>query len=219
MSLLVIAPHPDDETLGCGGTILKAAATGRVVDWVIVTSQKEPQWTAQEISTKNEEIRKVTEVYGFRNVIRLGFPSTGLDQVPASKLIAQVRDSVLSCRPQTIFIPGRLDAHGDHRRVSECAAAVLKPQNLRGLGVSEVLAYETPSSTEAAPVSSDRAAWFVDISAQFETKLAAMRLYESELQSDLMPRSELSMRAASRYIGSIIGVEYAERFALIWKLS
>lgn len=219
MSLVAIAPHPDDETLGCGGMLLKAAASGRPIDWIIVTAATEPRWSTTEIRQKDAEIDRVSQYYGFRNVLRLGFPSMSLDQVPELELIDALRDAVQKCRPRTVMLPGRHDAHGDHRRVAECGAAVLKPHYLRQFGSSEVLEYETLSSTESSVIPAERRACFADISDHLEGKVAAMRLYLSEAQPEPLPRAETSIRAAARYAGSIIGVKYAERFAVLWQLS
>lgn len=219
MSLMVVAPHPDDETLGCGGTLLKAAASGREIDWVIATSVGSPNWSASEVFQKEAEIARVSSHYGFRHVIRLGFPSMALDLVPELELIAALRDATSRCHPRTVLLPGRHDVHGDHRRIAECAASVLKPQYLRTFGASEVLSYETASSTDSSAVAGDRASRYVDISDHFEGKIAAMRHYQSESQTEPMPRAETSIRASARYVGSIIGVEYAERFAVLWQLA
>jgi len=221
MKVLAIAAHPDDETLGCGGTLLKHRAAGDQIYWLIVTKAYEPEWTAAVLKQKSEEIREVTQAYGVEQCFELGFPTTLLDTVPQVELIGKIRDAISQVKPDLVYVTHEGDVHTDHRTVFSATMSVLKPFYMAELGVRRVLSYETLSSTEAAPGTPERAFVpnvFSDITTYSDRKLEIMNLYKSEIQSDLMPRSESAVRAQARYRGAAIGVEYAEAFKLIREL-
>ena len=99
MRVLVIAPHPDDETLGCGGTLLKHVAGGDSVSWVIVTKAYEPRWPKDVIERRERQIEQVSEAYGFANRFRLTFPAARLDTIPLEDLLAAINEIVTKVKP------------------------------------------------------------------------------------------------------------------------
>jgi LmbE family N-acetylglucosaminyl deacetylase len=201
MRIIVISAHPDDETLGCGATLLKHAANGDDLFWLIVTQAHEPQWPADVITRKATEVERVAEAYGMKEYFRLGFPTTQLDVTPEAGLIESIRD-----------------VHSDHRAVFSATTAVLKSIYMSSLGVRKLLCYETLSSTEAAAYPGFTPTAFNDVSPYLERKLQIMELYETEGQGDLMPRGSSAIRALARHRGATIGVEYAEAFSLVREL-
>jgi LmbE family N-acetylglucosaminyl deacetylase len=218
MKILVIAPHPDDETLGCGGTLLRHRAAGDELHWAIVTKAHTPEWPEATLARKSKEIDAVAAAYGMTSVMRLGLPTTRLDTLPKGDLIASLRKPIESVRPDIIYLIHTGDVHTDHHAVFVGVMSVLKTFYMKSLGVTRILSYETLSSTEAAaPLS---ASAFVpnvyrDITAHLQSKLEIMAMYESEVQAEPMPRSASAIRALARYRGASIGVEYAEAFTLI----
>ena len=221
MKVLVLCAHPDDETLGCGGTILKHVAAGDEVTWVVVTQAHEPHWNAETIDRKGAEVERVAAEYELARHVRLGFASSRLDMTPRADLIGAVHGVVEEVRPATVYVVHPGDVHADHRDVFEATMSVLKAFRMRSLGVRRILAYETLSSTEAAaPVGRETFAptVFSDIGDFLERKLAIMSLYESEAQHDPLPRAASAIRALARFRGASIGVEYAEAFQLVREL-
>jgi N-acetylglucosamine malate deacetylase 1 len=217
----VICAHPDDETLGCGGTMLKHVASGDDLTWAIATQAHEPQWSRETIELKALEVDRVAEAYGVARHHRLGFPSSRLDITPRSELIAAIGDVVERERPETVYVVHPGDVHGDHADVFEATLAVLKAFRTTALGVRRVLAYETLSSTEAAPPSAERAfvpTVFSDVSDWLERKLEIMALYESESQLDPLPRGPEAIRALARFRGATVGLRYAEALRLVREL-
>jgi len=218
MNILAISVHPDDETLGCGGTLLHHAAEGDRLYWLIVTEGHPPQWPKEVIARKAEEVAQVADAYGIESVLKLAMPTTHLDEVPISNLIDGIRSAVEKSRPQTVYLPHFGDVHTDHGAAFQAVMSVLKAFYMKKLGVQRVASYETLSSTEAAPPQSHRTfvpTLYRDISLYLEEKLRIMAMYLSEAQPDPLPRGPSAIRALARYRGATVGVEYAEAFQLI----
>lgn len=218
MRILVIAPHPDDETLGCGGSLLKHKSNGDSLAWLVATRGYEPLWSAERLAQKEREITAVAAAYGFDSTFRLNFPTVKLDQTPMEEIIVAVRDAVTYAKPDCVYLNHAGDVHSDHRVLFEATMAVLKPFYSGQHGVKKILSYEVFSSTDAAPVNPARAflpTVFTDVTEFLERKLEIMGLYESELHASPLPRALDSLRALARVRGATIAVEYAEAFMLL----
>jgi N-acetylglucosamine malate deacetylase 1 len=218
MTVLIISVHPDDETLGCGGAILRHAAAGDEIHWVVVTQGYEPRWSAEILAMKAAEVERVAAAYGIKKVIKLGFRTTTLDQVPQNDLIDSLRQAIVEVRPEIVYQIHGGDIHTDHFAVFTASMSVLKPFYMQKLGVRTVLCYETLSSTEAAPALVHRQFMpnvYMDITPHLERKLEIMLMYASELHPDPLPRGSSAIRALARYRGATIAVDYAEAFQLI----
>ncbi|MBI4367487.1 MAG: PIG-L family deacetylase [Deltaproteobacteria bacterium] len=218
MNILIFSVHPDDETLGCGGTLLRHAAQGDTLSWMIVTRAFPPRWSEALIAAKDREIAAVAEAYGVQHPMALGFPTTRLDTVPQAELIDAIREGVAKVRPEVIYCIYPGDVHTDHRVAFTALAAVCKPFYMHKFGIRRILSYETLSSTDAAPPLTHPA--FVpmiyhDITPHMDAKVRVMELYASEAHPDPMPRGPSAIRALARYRGATIGVEYAEAFQLV----
>lgn len=221
MRILVISAHPDDETLGGGGTILKHRDAGDDLFWLVVTSTYKPRWSAEIIERKATEIERVAEAYGMKQYFKLGFPTVQLDTVPQADLIERVRDVISEVRPEIIYLVHDGDVHTDHHATFTATMSVLKPFYMSKFNIHRVLCYEILSSTEAAPPQLYRAfipSIFSDITPYIEPKIEIMNLYETEAQADPLPRGPSAIFALARYRGATVGVEYAEAFMLIREL-
>ena len=105
-NVLVIAVHPDDETLGCGGTLLKHRANGDEIYWCIVTSiSKEMGFSEETIQQRNREIEEVRKLFRFRDVYTLDYATTAVDQVPTSQLVQRFSTIINKCQPETLYLP------------------------------------------------------------------------------------------------------------------
>ena len=219
MNILVLSAHPDDETLGCGASLLKHARSGDKIQWALATQAWSPRWPQALVKTKIRESEKVARAYGFSRVHRLGFPAARMDEVPESVLMEALREVFQSGRFARVYLPWPHDVHGDHQALSRAAMAVLKPFHASRLGVRQILAYETPSSTEQAPHTRPafRPNLFQDVSATLRRKLAILKMYKSEIQGRWMPRHPDAVEALARVRGASLGVRYAEAFQLLWQ--
>jgi LmbE family N-acetylglucosaminyl deacetylase len=218
---LFISVHPDDETFGCGGTILKHKQQGDEIYWLIITSMTldHPyKFSEESISRRADEINLVADKYGFTRTIQLGFPTILLDEINFRELVAEIDKAIGAIQPQIIYIVNRSDVHSDHRvafdAVSSCTKSFRKPF------IEKILMYETLSETEFAPALSENVFIpnvFTDISEFMEQKLTVMSTYASELMPDNMPRSYSAVTALAAYRGSRINVKYAEAFMLLFE--
>lgn len=221
MNVLVISAHPDDETLGCGGALLRHKAVGDRLFWIIATQAHGSQWSAKVIKRKEQEVNRVSKAYGVEKYFRLKFPTTKLDKIPQADLIDRIRAAISKVKPELVYLVHGGDIHSDHSAVFRAATSVLKPFYMSGLGVHKILCYETLSSTDAAPPLSDRTFVphvFTNITNYIERKIKIMKLYQTEVQNDPLPRGPSAIRALARYRGATIGVDYAEAFMLIREL-
>lgn len=214
--VLVIAPHPDDETLGAGGLLLRAAAAGRAIHWLIVTTMRPDEgWPAGRIAKRDREIAAVAADYGFAGVHRLGLPTARLDTLPLGDVVAALGQVVAEVQPEVILLPHRGDAHSDHQVVHDAGAACSKW--FRYPSVRWTLVYETLSETDAGlqQAPAFRPDLFVDISGQLERKLAMTRHFDGEFHAFPFPRSETALRAQAQLRGAASGSEAAEAFMIL----
>ena len=221
MNVLAISVHPDDETLGCGGTLLKHRAQGDSLFWLIATQVYEPQLSAEIIERKAAEVQQVAEAYGMEQCFKLGFPASRLDTVPQADLIVHIGDVISEVKPELVYLVHDGDVHTDHPAVFTATLSVLKAFYMSRWGIRKIPCYEALSSTEAAPPQFQR--WFMpnvyhDITPYIEQKIEIMSLYETETQPDPFPRGPSAIRALARYRGATVGVDYAEAFMLVREL-
>jgi LmbE family N-acetylglucosaminyl deacetylase len=210
--------HPDDETLGCGGTMLRHRAAGDNVHWLIVTQPVEGRVRPEFAAACATQVETVAAAYGVSSVTRLGFPTARLDTVPQAELIGRIGEAISERRPETVYLIHAGDVHTDHHAVFLAATSVLKGFHMRSLGVRRLLSYETLSSTEAAPAQGHRAFMptvYNDIAPYIDRKIEIMEMYRTEAQPDPLPRGPSAIRALARTRGAAVGLEYAEAFMLL----
>lgn len=217
MKVLVIAPHPDDETLGCVGVILRSVAEGHEVHWLIITEMKiENGFSETKISGRNKEIKKVAKEYGFAGVHQAKFPTTRLDTIPKAQVVEAISSVVASVQPHIIYLPYRNDVHSDHAVVFDAAISCTK--TFRYPYVKRILSYETLSETEFSLRPDDsgfKPNVFIDVTKFAQKKIDIMKIYAGEMGKFPFPRSEQAMLAQMQLRGSQAGVEAAESFMLL----
>jgi LmbE family N-acetylglucosaminyl deacetylase len=217
MKVVVISAHPDDEVIGCGGTLLKHKANGDEIFWVIITNVMETHGFSKErVDSRQLEIDQVKNKLGFSSVYKLDHPTMKLNSDSLNTLIPQVSEIFHKIKPEVIYVMNRSDAHSDHRVTFDAVAACTK--SFRYPFIKRVLMYECISETEFAPALPERVFqpnYFVDISAFFDKKIEIMKIYASELAEHPFPRSIKNLEALATFRGASVGVNYAEAFQLI----
>lgn len=216
-NILVIAPHPDDETLGCGASIKKWLSLGHQVHWLITTSMKsDSTFSSQQINTRNEEIEQVANAYGFASVTKLDLSPASLSDLDIPKLIENIGNKVSTELITTLVLPFKYDAHSDHKVVFDAAISCTK--SFRYPSIQKVLVYETLSEThyglDTAPVAFTPN-YYVNISAFLDDKKEIFQLFKSEIGTHPFPRSLKSIDALATIRGAECGCEAAEAFMLL----
>ncbi len=214
--ILAYAAHPDDETLGAGGTIARHAADGDHVSLVIVTRAYPPDWDEDLITRKREEVKRAAAILGVADLRFLDMPAARLDTVPHHELNAALGQVVSEQEPEVVYTPHYGDIHLDHRALFDSLMVATRP--MPGTSVRGVLAYEVLSSSEWSAPTAAMAFLpnvYCDISGHLDTKVEALLAYESEVRDAPHPRSEAIVRALAAKRGSEVGLEAAEAFQLI----
>lgn len=222
MSALVIAAHPDDEVLGCGGTIARLVRAGQPV-WIAILGEgvtarygERSQADPLQVEALRETSHRVGALLGARTVFHFGLPDNRFDTVPLLDLVKRIEGLVAELRPEVVYTQHGGDLNIDHAITFRATLTATRP--IAGLSVRRVVAYEVPSSTEwafgqFAPAFCPNI--FVDIGATLGAKVAAMQQYETEARPFPHPRSPEALRAIARRWGSVAGLEAAEAFQLI----
>jgi LmbE family N-acetylglucosaminyl deacetylase len=216
--ILVIAPHPDDETIGCGGTLLRHIDNEDEVSFLLITKlSKKNGWKSNLIHEKNKEIKKVENFYRFKNSFKLNFPATGLDVTPISEIIKKISDIIFKIEPNIIYTNYNNDVHTDHQIVSKAVSSCLKW--FRHPSIEKALMYETLSETNFnfESKTSFTPNKFINISKYLEKKIKVMNIYKTEIGKHPFPRGEEAIRANAILRGSQCGFEYAEAFKIIFE--
>lgn len=215
--IMVVAPHPDDETLGCGGTLLKLKAEGHSINWMIVTNiTEEIGFSKEKVERRNKEIVKVAALYDFDSVSFLDFPTTRLDVISMGSIVQKVGEIFSDIQPDVIYLPYRGDVHTDHAVVFDAVISCTKW--FRYPFIKKVMVYETLSETDFS-LNTDgngfRPSIFVNIESYLEKKIEIMSVFQSELGSFPFPRSIEAMRALALVRGAASGYSAAESFMLL----
>lgn len=216
MRTLVVAPHPDHEVLGVGGTLLRRKSEGASIAWLIVTKMTPGNnFSEDKISSRHMEISRIGKFFEFDEIYNLGLPTAGLDVVPMAEVVHQISEVMKEYRPDEIFTPHLGDIHTDHGVVFNAAVSCSKW--FRNPSITRIMSYETISETDFGLDHSRQfhPNVFVDISDFLEKKLTAMEIYSSELGEFPFPRSRLAMESLARYRGSSSGFKAAEAFQLL----
>lgn len=214
--VLVIAPHPDDEILGCGGTMARMVDEGMDVHVGIVTRGAPPAYSAESVARVQDEAKRAHQYLGISGTHWLDFPAAALGEVPASELNAGVGGLIRDVRPDTLFVPFLGDVHQDHQLAFLAAMVGARPRD--AYAPSRILAYETLSETNwYAPPTTPAFVpnVFIDIRVTLERKLAAFSLFESQVKAFPDERSLITIESLARLRGSMVFLHAAEAFVTI----
>lgn len=201
-SVLVVAPHPDDEVLGCGGTMARHADAGDAVHVLIMTQGDPDLYPDDDPAALDQDIRAAHSALGVASTTHLNFPAPRLDSLPGYQLANAIGEAIARLRPTTLYLPHRGDIHADHQRVYLAGLVAARP--ISHCPVRQVLCYETLSETEWASPEGDqvfRPTVFADITPYLETKLKAMACYREEVRSFPHPRSLPALQALAQFRG------------------
>lgn len=216
MNILIVAPHPDDEILGCGGVIAKHVSEKDKVFSLIVSKGMKELYSDDQIQQTRNEARRAHSYLGIKETVFLDYPAPALDTVPNYMLSSDIRNFLINFDINVLYIPHRGDIHQDHTKVYYSSLIAARPVSTPS--VRKIFAYETLSETEWSPPTSDAVFIpnvFVNIERYLNSKIEAMKIYKSQLKNFPNPRSIESIIALSKFRGSTVMCSAAESFELI----
>ena len=212
--VVVIAPHPDDESLGAGGTIARFAAEGSQVSVLIVSGHLPPLYKQEAFETTRQEAKAAMQKLGVEDLEFLEIPATMVHVRPVAEVNGAIVRFLRAREPDMVLLPFP-DRHIDHRVIFDASVVACRP--LRPTAPRVVLAYETLSETHWNVPGVEPAfvpEMFIDISQHLEAKELALRCYASQID-EAPSRSVEACRALARFRGSQNGCEYAEAFKVV----
>ena len=220
--ILIIAAHPDDEVLGCGGAMAKWANEGAEVHSLIMAEGATSRDKTRDRESRNVDLahlglaaQKASDLLGIASVELLSYPDNRMDSVDLLEVVKSVEEQIKKINPDTVVTHHSADLNIDHQVIHEAVMAACRPQP--GHPVKRILSFEVPSSTEwQSPTfgNSFIPNWFEDISDTLELKIRALEAYETEMREWPHARSIKAVEHLARWRGASIGREAAEAFIL-----
>ncbi|MDR7857537.1 PIG-L family deacetylase [Tissierella sp.] len=212
---LIVATHPDDETLGAGGLMLRKKAEGNEVYILNITHMDISYgYGEDEIRKRELEIERMIKSFNLNGYYNLKLRPAGLDSYPEGKIIKEISKVFHEVKPNVLVLPYHSDVHSDHRIIFDLCYSCTK--SFRYPFIKKILMMETPSETEFAFFESTfKPNYFVDISNYIDKKIEIAKIFKSEISEHPFPRSERNIRAYGTIRGASIGVDSAEAFVLV----
>jgi LmbE family N-acetylglucosaminyl deacetylase len=215
--IVVIAPHADDEIIGCGATMAKHIANGDDVYVIVATNAQigAPElFNEKDVQLIRAEAKQSHAFLGVIKTFFLDFPAPALNAYPEYKISVALGKIFADIQPEIVYIPFAGDIHQDHKAIYRSTLVAARPRG--NYSIKEIYCYETLSETEWTPVQEKSffPTKFVDVTQCFQKKVDAMQYYQSQIKEFPDPRSAQAFEALAKYRGATIGVSYAEAFVV-----
>jgi LmbE family N-acetylglucosaminyl deacetylase len=222
--ILIVAAHPDDEVLGCGGTIVKYAKDNEIYILILgegissryLNRQDAP---ADELSALKQKAAKAGNFLGAKDTFFFDFPDQRFETISFLEIVKKVEELIGKIKPEIIFTHNSSDLNLDHRITFNAVLTAARP--VKNCSVREIYSFEAPSSTEWSFQKINGAFSpniFEDISLTIEKKIEAAKIYESEMRKFPHPRSEEGIKILAQKRGMEAGIKFAEAFELIRRI-
>lgn len=218
--ILVVAAHPDDEVLGCGGTLLNLAKSGAEISTMFMADGETSRNGAgiDEIEAREAAARKVARIMGTLEPSFCRLKDNSLDKVSLLKITKLIHGKIIDFAPDTIFTHSNCDLNLDHRLVFQATLTAARP--MKKASIKRLYSFEIPSSTEWAfgRFSDFSPSMFVDVTTVWAEKMEVLQCYGKEILPAPHPRSEENVTALAKIRGASVGVHYAEAFETIFNI-
>lgn len=218
--ILVVSPHPDDETLGVGGTIAKYSAQGHEVHVLMISGHLPPLYKREDYEKTVNEAHRAFNILGVAKSDFLELPATMIGDLPLHEVNSKISKVVNDLKPHIVFCPYP-DRHVDHRLVFDSVMVATRPVGI-GRDIEIVAAYETLSETHwNAPHIEPNFTpnWVIDISDTINKKIEAIKCYESQISDFPGPRSVEAVEALAKFRGTQAGFGYGEGMHIVRMVS
>lgn len=212
---IVISPHPDDESIGAGGYLLKLNSEGCSIHWLNITHMSEKYGYSQEqVVARDAQMKRVRQAYGFQSFHNLCLKPAGLDQVDMAQMVGLIKNVLEEVRPELVILPYKYDVHSDHGVVFDAVYSCIK--SFRAPYVKKAICMEILSETDqAVECSAFSPNMFVDITDFMNKKIEILENYVSEIKSPPFPRNIEAIKGLASYRGATAYCRYAEAYRII----
>jgi len=212
-NILILAAHPDDETLGCGGTIHRLSSEGNNIRLITFTNGEGARGTTDK--NRNTSLNQVSDILGINSYTYGDFPDNAMDSVPLLE-VCKFLEYNLTFKPDIIFTHFIGDLNVDHQIVAKATYTVFRPQ----MGDKhQIYSYYVPSSTDYNPITNYGGDIYFDLSkGNIEAKIDALKIYDNEMRSYPHTRSYTNVKNLMKVWGSEVGVKNCEKFKSIRQL-
>lgn len=218
--VLVIAAHPDDEVLGCGGTAARLNKEGYEIATLILGEGISSRDDIRDIKKREKNIlelkgeaKKANTILGIREVFFHDFPDNRFDTVPFLDIVKVIEKIKNQVKPDIIFTHYEKDLNIDHQIIYKAVITATRP--IKEETVKEIYSFEIPSSTEWSYPLSFSPSMFYDISETIDVKLKALEKYKTELKKYPHPRSLEGVKLIAKNWGMKVGLEHAEAYKVV----
>ena len=221
--ILIIAAHPDDEVLGCGGSMAKWSIGGHDVHLLIMAEgatsrdrKRNRDNRKDDLSHLGKSAKEAGRVLGIKSIELFDYPDNRMDSVDLLDIVKTIENGVEKIKPDVVVTHHCGDLNIDHQIVHKAVLTACRPQP--GSTVKQILSFEVPSATEWQPSTTNSPFmpnWFEDISDTLNLKLKALEAYNSEMQEWPHARSIKALEHLAGWRGASVGVEAAEAFMLV----
>ena len=213
--ILVVCAHPDDETLGLGGTIAAHTMNGDKVYVLILADGVSGRGNDKNIIRRQNQAKRACRILGTEDPKFLNYHDQKLDTIPLIELSRQIENQILRRKPKTIYSHYWGDVNQDHKKAFEATLVAVRPKP--SLSVKQFICFETPSSTEWGNMGFSPNL-FLDIEDTLKIKMKALQEYRDEIRTFPHPRSRTALISRAQYWGATIGVKHAEAFLIVREL-
>jgi LmbE family N-acetylglucosaminyl deacetylase len=220
--VLVVAAHPDDEILGCGGTLARHVAADDIVHIIILADGETSRGNIDTLVKRTQDAERAAAVLGVNLYRLLGLPDNRLDQLPLLDIVQLIEPAISEIRPTIVYTHHGGDLNIDHKITHRAVLTACRP--LPDSTIRAIYTFETPSSTEWSSGQQDfpfTPIHIVDISKTLDQKMAALGCYASEMRAFPHARSYEAIESMARFRGAQFGLEAAEVFGVIrqfWRI-
>lgn len=215
--IMVIAAHPDDELLGCGGVLIKHARNGDYIRTIILGQGMLSRGEDVSILVKlRADAKKANDITGVNELEFYDFPDNAFDSVPLLNIIKVVEKEIDNYQPDIIYTHFANDLNIDHRKTFEAVMTATRPQP--GMKNPDIYSFYVQSSTDwisSTETNQFIPNVFIDVEESIEQKIKALEAYETEMKPSPHSRSLESNRIFSQYWGTRVGKKHAEPFILV----
>ena len=208
MNILVLAAHPDDESIGMGGTIKKLSKKNNIHLCVLTEGVSAQYNDKKMILERKNECKKSGKILGIKSYTFVDFPDMKLDSIPHLEINKELEKIISKFKPKIVYSPPSHDLNNDHRLVFDSALVAARPFSS---SVKQLLSYECPG-----PVKQPfRPTVYQNIEKEFSYKLEAFKMYKSEVRKFPHPRSIEAIENLAIQRGVECSLKKAEAFQLI----